>query len=105
MPPLNKVLFNVIVILTVISLALGITSILKSYMVSKVGEHIGMQIRNEIYEKIWYLDDASKHEFGLANIISLVNTDIFQVTMFISRFMYDSILQILTLIIIIVIIE
>lgn len=98
-----NLLFKCIVILTVISLALGITSILKSYMVSKVGEHIGMQIRNEIYEKIWYLDDASKHEFGLANIISLVNTDIFQVTMFISRFMYDSILQILTLIIIIVI--
>lgn len=90
------VLFVIIMILQVV------VSYIQGYMVSCLSEGVGNRIRKDLYNKMVNLDIQSKNEFGSANILSLFNNDVFQVTSFLSTSLYSFVLQILTFITIVI---
>lgn len=75
----------------------GLTSFLQSFLVSKLGESVGNKIRQQIYDKLTTLDAISKNQYGNANIVSLFNNDVIQVTSFISTFIFNIVMQVIVL--------
>lgn len=72
-------------------------------IIAKTGEEVALKLRKQIYNKICLLDYNSKNSYGAGSIVSLYNSDIFQVTNLMSRFVYDIVLQVVTIIIILVV--
>lgn len=80
-----------------------ITGYAQNCIIVKTGEEVALKLRKQVYDKISLLDYNSKNKYGAGNIVSLYNSDIFQVTNLLSRFVYDIVLQVVTIIIILVV--
>ncbi len=98
--------YNIFYQCILIYLGLIIAEIIINYIqnciIVKTGEDVALKFRRQIYNKVCLLDYNSKNKYGVGNIISLYNSDIFQVTSLLSRFVYDIVLQIVTIIVIVI---
>lgn len=95
-----QLLIRSIVLFVTIMILQVVVSYIQGYIVSYLSEGVGKEIRKDLYNKMIQLDIQSNNEFGAANILSLFNNDIFQVTTFISTSLYNFVLQILTFVVI-----